>query len=255
LGIDVFQPTGLREDALVLPLREANPDVLVVVAYGELLRASVLELAPHGALNVHPSLLPLYRGATPIPSAILAGDRVTGTSIIKLVRRLDAGPVVARQELDIMTDDTAGTLADRLARQAAGMLPGVVLDWVAGRIHARDQEADLATYCREWARDDARIDWNSTAVHIERLVRAANPWPLAWTTLDGASLAIHGARVAAGLAHRRQPGQLRIDAALALVDTADGTLQLDVVQPAGKRPMPAADWLRGLRGSELMLGS
>ena len=156
----------------------SQPDVLIVIAYGELLRRAVLELAPHGALNVHPSLLPRYRGAAPIPAAILAGDDVTGTSIIKLVRRLDAGPIVAQQQLDIMPDDTTATLGARLADQSAEMLPDVVQEWIAGRLIAREQDDALATYTREWTRADARIDWSTPAIQIERLIRAANPWPL-----------------------------------------------------------------------------
>jgi methionyl-tRNA formyltransferase len=247
LGLDIFQPVTLRHDNAVERIDGLNPDLLIVVAYGELLSRSVLELAPHGALNVHPSLLPRYRGASPIPAAILSGDNETGTSIIKLVRRLDAGPIVAQARMDIMPDDTTLTLRDRLSGQAASMLPNVCDEWIAGRIVPIDQADVDATYTREWTRDDAHIDWDESAQHIERLVRAANPWPIAWTDLDGSLLRIVRARPGTPHAGSDRPGHASVDAGRVLVATGDGALELLEVQPAGKRPMAALDWLRGVR--------
>lgn len=245
LGIPVYQPESLRDPAAADPLAAARPDVLVVVAYGELLRRHVLELAPAGCLNVHPSLLPRWRGASPIPAAILAGDATTGVSIMKLVRRLDAGPVVARQAVAVEPSDTTGTLGARLASLAATMLPEVALAWVRGDLQAREQDESRVTMTREWTTDDARIDWTRPAVEIERLVRAANPWPVAWTTLDGNRLRVVESRLAGGAAS--VAGQVELEGTSVVVGTGAGRLELVTVQPAGKRRLAAGDWWRGLR--------
>lgn len=254
LGIEVHQPATLRDREGMRPIEEAHPDLLVVVAYGEILRNDVLNLAPHGAINVHPSLLPKYRGATPIPAAILNGDSETGVSIIKLVRRLDAGPVLARESVTLDGTETTGTLSGRLAEVAASMLPRVCVDWVAGRIEPEPQDEAQATYTREWTRNDARIDWTKSAPEIERLVRAADPWPVAWTTFEGEQLRIRSAGVvepsstdAPGTVERTRDG--------VVVATGAGLLALGMVQPAGKRAMDATAWWNGLRIERGRLGS
>ncbi len=251
LGLPTFQPDDLQGQDAVSTLNAVAPDLLVVVAYGELLGRHVLQLAPFGAINVHPSLLPRYRGATPIPAAILNGDPTTGVSIIKLVRRLDAGPILAAQELDITHADTAGTLSARLATLAATMLPDVGSAWVDGRITPREQDEAQATMTREWVSADARIDWTASATSIERLVRAANPSPGAWTTLSEQRVGIHAARLHATSAAAAIGSIVAIDGA-PVVATGSGSLELLQVQPAGKRSMPAADWWRGLRTSALI---
>jgi methionyl-tRNA formyltransferase len=254
LGLPVLQPTSMRDSAALEALRAAAPDLLVVVAYGELLRRAVLEAAPHGALNVHPSLLPRYRGAAPIPAAILHGDERTGVSIIKLVRRMDAGPIVAQQEHDITPTDTTASLAERLAQLAAELLPNVCKDWAVGALPAREQDESAASYTREWIKDDARIDWHAPADAIERLTRAAQPWPVAWTVADGERLQVlHAASSWTQLDAVAPPGSVRLAGGRVLVQTGTQPLELSVVQPAGKRPMAAADWWRGRRGEALTL--
>lgn len=246
LGIPVYQPESLREPEFAEPLVAVSPDMLVVVAYGELLRKHVLQLAPLGCLNVHPSLLPAYRGASPIPAAILNGDTMTGVSIMRLVRKLDAGPILAQLTLDVTPEDTAETLADRLAALAARMLPEVALAWERGEIQEREQDEASVTHTREWTTDDARIVWTQTASDIERLVRAANPWPVAWTTLDGERFRILAALSLAD-ADEGSPGEARQIDRSVVVQTGAGALRLDTVQPAGKRAMASLDWWRGLR--------
>lgn len=252
-GIAVLQPETLRDDSVIDRLLLERPDVLVVVAYGELLGSDVLDLAPHGALNVHPSLLPRYRGAAPIPAAILAGDGVTGISIIKLVRQLDAGPVVAQKSIPLVGRETAGELSNRLAEEAAAMLPDVVVDWVNGQLAPIPQDESQASYVREWSRDDARIDWEKPAAEIERLVRAANPWPVAWTMMEGESLRILNCEVGeqevTGV-----PGTVVKAGKQILVATGDRSLILKIVQPAGRKPMDALSWWNGLRQTELVFG-
>lgn len=245
-GLPLLQPESLRDPQHVARIAEVQPDILLVVAYGEILRRDVLELAPHGALNVHPSLLPRYRGAAPIPAAILNGDRHTGISIIKLVRRLDAGPIIAQSELDITPRDTTTSLSERLAMQSAQMLPDVLRGWVQGQLAAIEQDESLATYTHEWTRSDARIDWSLSAVQIDRLVRAANPWPIAWTTINGSSIAIHESEPLATASPVLTPAHARLQDGRVVVTCGEGVLVLNVVQPASKRAMPALDWFRGL---------
>jgi methionyl-tRNA formyltransferase len=255
LGLPLYQPGSLREPDAAAQLLARRPHLLVVVAYGEILRQNVLELAPGGCINVHPSLLPKYRGAAPIPAAILSGDTTTGVSIIRLVRRMDAGPILAQQSLDIRDDDTTGSLSARVALLAAAMLPAVALLQVAGAIEPRLQNDRDASYTREWTVDDARIDWSQPAAHIARLVRAANPWPIAWTTLDGDRLRIIAAVVDSDVVNPAPPGDLHRVNRRVVAATGDGWLELLTVQASGRRPMPAADWWIGQRRSGARLGA
>ena len=248
-GIPVYQPESLRAVADAAPLLEAAPDVLVVVAYGELLRRHVLHLAPHQCINVHPSLLPRYRGAAPIQAAIRDGSAQTGVSIMRLVRKLDAGPIIAQRVFDVAPDATSATLSDALSMLASEMLPDVVWQWVTGDLAECEQDEELVTHTREWTVDDAHIDWSASSTSIERLVRAANPWPIAWTQLAGERVQIHAARVAAADADvpTMEAGVVTLQRRQVLVGTGDGVLELTRVQPAGKRQMAAGDWWRGLR--------
>jgi methionyl-tRNA formyltransferase len=253
--IPLVQPETLRDDVVVNQLRAKRPDALVVIAYGELLRRNVLEMAPLGCVNVHPSLLPKYRGAAPIPAAILAGDDQTGVSIMRLVKRLDAGPILAQQAVDISNDETSGSLSARLADLAATMLPGVLIRYAAGQIDPIPQDEALATYTREWTSADARIDWSQPASSIERLVRAAHPWPVAWTTVRGARFRIHAVRPHDGPAQPVPPGIVNISGSAVSVVTGAGSLELLRVQPAGKAVMAAGDWWRGQRAATLQFGT
>lgn len=246
LGIPVFQPESLRSDDAVDRLRSVQADLFVVVAYGEILRRAVLDLPPHGCLNVHPSLLPRYRGSSPIQAAILNGDAETGISIIKLVRRLDAGPIVSQASLRLDGTETAGSLSERLAALAAEVLPDVVVEWVAGRLTAVPQDEDAATYTGEISKDDGLIDWRQDAVRIERLVRAMNPWPTAWSVVGGRRLAVLKCDIS-DEHFNTPPGTISATASGILVSTGSGTIRLLEVQPEGRRVMPASAWYRGAR--------
>ena len=249
-GLPVLQPESMRDEDALGALNEAQPDLLVVIAYGELLRRSVLDAAPYGALNVHPSLLPRYRGAAPIPAAILNGDARTGISIIRLTRRMDAGPIVRQDELDITAADTTATLSTRLAWQAAALLPRTCHDYVSGALTVREQDEADASYTREWTKQDARVDWTSSAAQVARLVRAAQPWPIAWTTAADERLQILAATTLDDhSAIAAEPGDVRLVDGRCLAQTGAGVLELREVQPAGKRAMPAAAWWRGRHGA------
>ena len=252
-GIDVLQPVNVSSPPSVEALRALEPDAIVVAAYGQILRERVLQLPSRGCLNVHASLLPSHRGASPVAGAILAGDEVTGVTIMEMVRALDAGPIVARADEPILPHDTAGSLEGRLSEKGARLLVSVLDDWRARRIEVRPQSDDEATYAPMLKRADARIDWSRSAVEIWRAVRAYNPWPVAFTTLagedlrileawpvDGDSAAAAGVVVGAGRAGAAGPEA-------PLVQTGEGRVALVTVQRPGRRSVSGTEFLRGQR--------
>jgi methionyl-tRNA formyltransferase len=262
-GLFVLQPEKVSAPDSVEQLRILAPDVLVIAAYGQILRQAVLDLPRRGSLNVHASLLPRHRGASPITAAILAGDEVTGVTIMEVVRAMDAGPVVASVEERILPSDTTGSLASRLA-EAGGRLLGETIDsWAEGDIKAEAQEESLATYAPLLKREDARIDWARPASEIWRRVRAFNPWPVAFTEWKGQELRLleawpidEGAADAAPgtvVGERDLPAEAGLLKAPA-VQAGEGLLALLRVQLPGKKPVTGADFARGQRdfiGSQL----
>jgi len=244
LGIPVLQPATLRASEALATLAAAAADLFVVVAYGEILRRAILEMPRAGVLNVHPSLLPRYRGSSPIPAAILNGDAETGVSVIKLVRALDAGPILRQDVVKLSGNETAGVLSRQLAILAADSLPATVDGWLSGRITPRLQDDALASYTRELTRDDGRIDWAASALSIERLVRAMHPWPAAWTMLAGKRMILLESHIS-----QKQP-QLIPGTIIPLPDVPavaaqDGLVYLERVKPEGRSEISGADWLRG----------
>lgn len=246
-AIQVWTPERLRGNLEILDtLRKLAPDVIVVAAYGLILPPDVLEIPPHGCLNVHASLLPRYRGAAPVAAAILNGDRETGVTIMLMDEQMDHGPILAQRRTPIRPDDTQATLTQRLAHLGAELLVEVLPRWVAGAIEARPQDHAQATYAPMLKKEDGRIDWRTSAVHIERMIRAYDPWPGAWTTFRGQVFKIVRGR-ALDLTTDAVPGQVLETAHGLAVATGEGVLLLETVQPAGKRAMPAADFARGHR--------
>ncbi len=246
LGLLVIQPATLRDEAVVEQLRHLRPDVGVVAAYGEILRRNVLDIPPLGYLNVHPSLLPLYRGPTPVTAAILSGDDITGVSIIKLVRAMDAGPIVAQATVPLARDARAGALTDELFKIGSQVLVNVLPLYADGTLQGQAQDDGQATYCKLLTKDDGRIDWTQPALVIERAVRAYDPWPGAWTTWQEQQLKLGTARIDTDWHGRAAPGMV-LEGATLRVATGSGALEIMELQPAGKRMLPASDWLRGQR--------
>jgi methionyl-tRNA formyltransferase len=182
-----------------------------------------------------------------VRAALLNGDEVTGVSVIRLVRKLDAGPIVRQEELEIEAGEDAAALSDRLAVFAASLLPQTCLDWISGTLTPVEQDESLATMTREWTRVDARIDWSAEALHIERLVRASQPWPVAWSTLSSEPFRIHAAAIANGV--ELPPGRVQRIGKRIVAGCGAGALELVTVQPAGKRAMPAAGWWNGVQAA------
>ena len=248
-GIPVFQPVRLRDADAVAQIACLHPDLIIVAAYGQILPQSVLDIPIRGCINVHPSLLPKYRGASPIASAILSGDEFTGVSIMQMDAGMDTGPVLARAAVRIAPWDTTGSLTGRLSQVAAGLLQEVLVRWVRGEIEPQLQDEAAATCTRQFTKEDGEIDWRQPAADIWRQVRAFNPWPGCYTVWRGRQLRIIEALPLPGM----EAGEAGSVVALAKgtaafgVQTGKGTLGVLQVQLEGKRTMPAEEFLRGQR--------
>lgn len=254
-GIELLRPESARDPAFQAQLRALQPDVLLVASYGELLDDSLLAIAPRGALNVHGSLLPRWRGASPVQAAILAGDARTGVSIQRMVRKLDAGDVLLARETVIESEETGGALTARLAALGAEAALSALDLLRAGRGEFTPQDESLVTHCRKIPKSAGWIDWIQPAAQLARHVRAFTPWPGARSRLaDGRELTVVRSRAEPEPtdAPRRalDPGAIDHDAlerGELRVVTGAGWLQLLEVQPAGKRALEVGEWLRGAR--------
>jgi methionyl-tRNA formyltransferase len=245
LGLPVIQPEKLRQPVAMDQLRAWAPDLIVVAAFGQILKPEVLDLPPHGCLNVHASLLPRWRGAAPIHAAILAGDAETGVTIMKMDPGLDTGPILSQRALRLAPDDTTGSVSEKLSRLGADLLLETIPGFIAGAIQPRPQPAGGVTLAPTLKKEQGRLDFEQSAGELERRVRAFHPWPGAFMDLDGAPLKIHRAHVEAGNA---RAGERLIDRNRPAVGARGGLLVLDEVQPAGKKPMDGKAFLAGARG-------
>ena len=243
LGVPVFQPATLKDSEVQARLRAAQPDIMVVAAYGLILPQPVLDIPEHGAVNIHASLLPRWRGAAPIQRAILAGDSVTGVCIMQMDAGLDTGPVLLRAETSITPGDTAGALHDRLAALGAGLLLDALKGIEQGTISPVPQAADGVTYAPKIEKQEARIDWTRPAREIERQIRAFNPFPGAVTRVRGTELKVWRAIL---VDEAGQPGLiLRVAPEGVVVACGTGALALAELQRAGGRRLSAGELLRG----------
>lgn len=255
-GLPVAQPQTLKTPEGREPLRQWNPDLLVVVAYGLILPAAALELPRLGCINIHGSLLPRWRGAAPIQRAILAGDAETGVSIMQLDAGLDTGPVFLERRLPIGLHDTAGDLHDALAGLGAAALLEALDGIAAGSLEAVPQSEQGATYAPKLEKSEARIDWHASATHIDRQVRAFNPWPIAETRFAGEALRVLRASVAEPAGNTAPPGTVLGIADDGLrVACGEGVLAVRELQRAGKRPVAARDFANAVRLVDLRFGT
>ncbi len=241
LGLPVIQPEKM---SLALDqLRAWQPDLIVVAAFGKILRPNVLALPALGCLNVHASLLPRHRGAAPIPAAILAGDAETGITLMKMDEGLDTGPTVAQRAIPIEPGDTTATLTPRLAILGADLLRETLPAILTGELAPIPQNAGLATYAPQLKKEGGLLRFGDTAQSLERRVRAMNNWPGAYVLYHGAPLKILRAHTQPAPA--AEPGRVVKTGNLPAIGAAGGLLVLDEVQPAGKKPMSGANFLNG----------
>ncbi|UYM05239.1 methionyl-tRNA formyltransferase [Solicola gregarius] len=244
-GIETLKPERAGDPAFLDRLRELSPACCPVVAYGALLPQSALDVPEHGWVNLHFSVLPAWRGAAPVQHALLAGDEVTGATTFRIVKELDAGPVYGVLTEAVRPDDTSGALLDRLAAAGSTLLVDTLDHVEAGDIEARPQSADGASYATKIEVDDGRVRWTEAAAAIDRRIRACTPDPGAWTTLDGGRIKLGPVQPTDG--DTLEPGEISADKHTVRIGTATVDVELGSIQPRGKRPMPAADWARGVR--------
>jgi len=245
LDIPVIQPEKLKQPDAMEQLRAWSPDLIVVAAFGQILRKDVLELPRFGCVNVHASLLPRWRGAAPINAAILAGDEETGVTIMQMDAGMDTGPMLAKRSIRLTRDDTAGSVFQALSTLGADLLLETRPVYLSGELQPVPQPENGVTYAPMLKKEDGLLDFTKPAVELERRVRAMNPWPGAFMELDGAVLKIHHAHVEAGNA---SAGEKRLIVQnQPAVATGGGVLILDEVQPPGKKPMSGKSFLAGAR--------
>ena len=244
LGIPIVQPEKLRAPEAMDQLRAWTPDLIVVAAFGQILKPEVLDLPRYGCINVHASLLPRWRGAAPINAAILHGDEQTGVTIMKMDVGLDTGPMLAKRSIRLTRDDTAGSVTEALSHLGAELLIETLPRWIAGEVQPQAQDDSLATYAPTLKKEQGRLDFTRDAGELERRVRAMNPWPGAFMDFDGAILKIHRTHVEAGSA---PAGERLIVQGQPAVGAGGGILILDEVQPAGKKTMSGKSFVAGAR--------
>jgi len=249
-GIPVHQPVVLNDGTFEALLRDLEPEVCVLVAYGRILKQPILDVPPHGFLNVHPSLLPRYRGPSPIQTAILEGEEMTGVSVMKLDTGVDTGDVLLQERVPIAPDDTTGSLSEKLARVGAKLLQDGLNRIASGNAVFTAQDHTQATVTRRYEKQDGRIRWGSPARTIHNLVRAAVPWPVAHCRFKGEICRIHKTEVVMDaelvLGVPKEPGMVtRIEPDRVIVTAGEGQIAIRVFQAPGKRAMDIADYLRG----------
>lgn len=248
-----FEKIGEHADEI----KSMRADVMVTAAYGQLLPQKVLDIAPHGIVNIHASLLPQYRGSSPIQTALLDGCKQTGITLMRTELSMDSGDILAQRATDVLPEDTAGVLSERLSRMGAEMIVELLDGMQDGKIKAEKQNSELATYCKKIGKQDGLIDWSHSAESIFNRIRAMNPWPVAYTFFCGKNIKIYAAQVLTveGLPQNlqnfyvgckdRRCGEIMTDGKRLAVICGEGLLDIVCLQAPGKNRLPAADFLRG----------
>ena len=244
LDIPIMQPEKLRTPESMQQLSAWNPDLIIVAAFGQILKKDVLDLPRYGCINVHASLLPRWRGAAPINAAILAGDEETGVTIMQMDVGLDTGPMLAKKSIRLNPDDTTGSALQALSTLGADLLLETLPEYLSGNLKPVPQPAEGATYAPMLKKEDGKLDFTKDVNELERRVRAMNPWPGAFMDFDGAVLKAHRAHVEQG---NVSAGQRLIVQNQPAVGARGGILVLDEVQPAGKKSMSGKSFLAGAR--------
>lgn len=254
----VYQPAKLRGDEAVAQLTAWSPDVYVVVAYGQILRRSILEIPKYGSVNVHGSILPRWRGASPIQAAIRAGDAETGITIMLMDEGMDTGPMLYKETVAIEPNETAQSLHDKLAAISSETLMKGLRGYLSGDIEPRPQTDDGATYANLIKKEDGNIDWSAPAVEIDRLVRAFTPWPGAFTYWNGQLLKVKSGHPLSENPNKLQPGQVTLHdpAAPLAIGTGSGRYAPHELQLEGRKALSVADFVNGFQEiDEVVLGS
>src|SRR5438132_994165 len=242
IAVPILQPARVKDAEAIEEIRSLKPDVIVVMAYGQILPRDVLEIPKVACLNLHASLLPRWRGAAPIQAAIAAGDRETGITVMYMDEGLDTGDILLQRKIEIAPDESGASLHDKLAQIAQEALAEAILLLEQGKAPRLPQENELATYAPKLEREHGRIDWTESSAVIERKIRAFDPWPGAFMEVDHRNLKIFGATI---VDRSGKPGQISRNENELIVAAGEGALSLGEVQLEGKRRMSAAEFLRG----------
>jgi methionyl-tRNA formyltransferase len=244
LGIPFIQPEKLKQPEALQQLQVWNPDLIVVAAFGQILRPNVLDLPKYGCLNIHASLLPRHRGAAPIQAAILAGDAETGITIMKMDAGLDTGPMLLQRAIPVGAEDTGGNLLEKLSKLGGELLLETIPAYISGKLAPQSQPTEGATYFGMIKKEDGLLDFTRPAVELERRIRAFSPWPGTFMLWNNAPLKIHKAHVKIS---RAETGKHVVVDGLPAVGTAEDLIVFDELQPAGKKSMPGKAFLAGGR--------
>ena len=248
-GIPVYTPVKLRDPEMVELIREIDPEIIVIAAYGQIIPDSILEIPKYGCINIHASLLPKYRGAAPIQRAVMDGEKQSGVTIMEVTHELDSGDILMQKAVELAPDETGGSLFDKLMHLGAALLPEALKKLEAGEIKKKPQPKESPTpYAAMFKKEDGLVDWSMDAVSLERMFRALDPWPGAYTFIDGRQLKLHRATVCEAA---EDEGQLHAGLVCSVekdgftVQTGKGRLKILEVQLEGKKRMDSAAFLRG----------
>ncbi|MBN1287913.1 MAG: methionyl-tRNA formyltransferase [Anaerolineae bacterium] len=247
-GLSIYQPKTLRSEEAIKQIKSWQPDIAVVAAFGQILSPEVLDIPPHGCTNVHASLLPRWRGASPINAAIRAGDKVSGVTLMRIDPGMDTGPIIAQREIELDKRETASTLHDRLAKLGAELLTEALPGYVAGAIKPKPQPRESITHAPRLTKSEGKIDWSRPAEEIDRLVRAYDPWPGTFTRWNGKVLKVLKAHPEPSITTSEAPfppGRV-VDSDMGIaVGTGDGLLVLEEIQLEGRTPTDAESFVNG----------
>ena len=251
LGLPVIETENINAAEIIAKLQSFRPEIILVAAFGQMLKKEVLEIPQKGVFNIHPSLLPKYRGAAPVEHTILNQEQETGVTIIRVTRKMDAGPILAQEKTAVRPDEDTPSLSRRLAEIGAEMAVKGLKQAAEGTAALKPQDERAATYAAKITKGDGRIDWTKDAAEISARIRAFIRWPRAYTFCHGKEIIIYGARPVNETAPLAKPGVvLMADTAGIRVACGKGALLLTELQAAGKKRLPAADFIRGFRFTE-----
>ncbi|MEO2066416.1 MAG: methionyl-tRNA formyltransferase [Desulfurobacteriaceae bacterium] len=245
LGLKVYQPEKIKDNRELMELlKEISPDLIVVAAYGKILPKWLLEVPKYGVINVHASLLPKYRGASPIQAALLNGEKETGVTIMKVIPELDAGDVISQRKVEITEEDNAQTLHDKLSRLGAELLVETIPKFISGEVKPVPQDNSKATYCPKITKEMGRIDWGKSAEEIFNMVRAFTPWPGAFSHYKGKMVKLSKVLPVEG---EGKPGEVIEAKRRLVVATGKGALEILRIKPEGRKEISGEEFIRGYR--------
>jgi len=250
-NIEVFQPENLKDEGVIRKIKDIEPDVIIVIAYGKIIPKEIIDIPKFGILNIHASLLPKYRGASPIQSAILDGEKVSGITIMKIDEKLDHGPILSQKEIALEGDETSKSLFEKMSDAGPELLLETLPKWLAGEIEPKEQEHEKATFAKIFSREDGKITEEKTAKEIDRMYRALHPWPgiyMTFKTKDNKDLKLKISKLSISECESSDTGFSLNKEKQLILKTKNGFLKLEEVQPESKNKMSGEAFYQGYKG-------